>query len=126
LSVVLADDASIRGLNRQYRDRDRPTDVLSFPLRKGEYAGVGSALGDVVISIDTARRQALENGFTLDEELERLLVHGVLHLAGYDHEISAREARRMQRQERRIRAILASSFRRKKRRPPSAGKQRVR
>lgn len=101
------DDDGIRRLNREWRGKDRPTDVLSFPLQEGELSSVGDALGDVVISLPTARRQAAENGFTIVEEVDRLLVHGILHLVGYDHEVSPREARRMQRQERKLRALVA-------------------
>lgn len=100
LSILLTGDAGIRRLNRAYRRRDRPTDVLSFSLREGRFGDVSSALGDVVISLETARRQARENGVTLRQEVDRLLVHGILHLAGYDHEVSAREERRMKRKER--------------------------
>ncbi len=74
--------------------------MLSFSLREGRFGDVSSALGDVVISLETARRQARENGVTLRQEVDRLLVHGILHLAGYDHEVSAREERRMKRKER--------------------------
>jgi probable rRNA maturation factor len=97
LSVSLVGDAEIRRLNRRYRGKDRPTDVLSFSLREGEFGDVATSIGDVVISLETAKRQALENGFTLHEEVDRLLVHGILHLAGYDHEVSPREERRMKR-----------------------------
>ena len=100
LSLSLVDDAEIRRLNRAYRGKDRPTDVLSFSLREGEFGRVSSALGDVVISLETAKRQGREHGLTLGEEVNRLLVHGILHLAGYDHEISFREERRMKRKER--------------------------
>lgn len=100
LSVRLVDDAEIHGLNRDYRRRDRATDVLSFSLREGRFAELSTALGDVVISLETAKRQAAENGLALSDEVDRLLVHGIVHLAGYDHEISAREQRRMQRKER--------------------------
>ncbi|MGH7860576.1 MAG: rRNA maturation RNase YbeY [Candidatus Binatia bacterium] len=110
LSVLLTDDADIHRLNHQYRKRDRPTDVLSFSLREGRFGGVSGALGDVVISLDTARRQAEEYGFSLPAEVDRLLVHGVLHLAGYDHERSAGEARRMQRKERRLRQMIEQRF----------------
>jgi len=106
LSVSLVRDAEIRRLNRDYRRQDRPTDVLSFSLREGEFAAVSRSLGDVVISLETAARQARENGFTVGEEVERLLVHGIVHLAGYDHEVSAREARRMKRKEQQMRACL--------------------
>ncbi|MEA2625473.1 MAG: putative rRNA maturation factor [Candidatus Binatota bacterium] len=109
LSVVLTTDAEIRALNREWRGRDRPTDVLSFSLIEGPAPAV-TALGDVVISLETARRQALENGWTLAEEVDRLLVHGVLHLVGYDHEVSPAEARRMQRKERAILGRLAADL----------------
>ena len=106
LSVSLVRDDEIRDLNRRYRHKDRPTDVLAFPLREGAYAGVGNALGDVVISLETARRQAREHADALVDEVDRLLVHGILHLVGYDHEISRREERRMRRKEREVRAGL--------------------
>ena len=100
LSLSLVRDAEIRRLNRDYRGKDRPTDVLSFSLREGEFAEVSTALGDVVISLESAARQAAEHGLTLAEETDRLLVHGILHLAGYDHEVSPREEQRMKRKER--------------------------
>jgi phosphate starvation-inducible PhoH-like protein len=94
LSIVLVSDGEMQRLNRRWRRKDRPTDVLSFPL------DAGGLLGDVVISVDTARRQAAEQGTTLGREADRLLIHGLLHLLGYDHERSPAEARRMQRRER--------------------------
>jgi probable rRNA maturation factor len=94
VSLLLSDDATIQQLNRQYRDMDCPTDVLSFPQEDTK------VLGDVVISLETAARQAVEYGTTLQEEVERLLAHGILHLFGYDHEtaedasiMEAREAK---------------------------------
>ncbi len=75
-------DREIRRLNRVYRGRDVPTDVLSFP---GEEAPDGYHLGDVVISLPTARRQAAEAGHSTDRELRELLLHGLLHCLGYDH-----------------------------------------
>jgi probable rRNA maturation factor len=110
LSVSLVRDGEIRELNRRYRCKDQPTDVLAFALREGEFGAVGGALGDVVISLDTARRQALEYRGTLIDEVDRLLVHGILHLAGYDHEVSPREERRMRRRERDLRARLRRDF----------------
>jgi probable rRNA maturation factor len=107
LSVSLVRDAEIQRLNREYRGKDRPTDVLSFSLREGEFGDVAGSIGDVVISIETAARQAAENGFTLTEEVDRLLVHGVLHLAGYDHEVSVREKRRMRRKEKQLLRAVA-------------------
>ena len=81
VAVVLAGDALLRRLNRAYRGKDRPTDVLSFPGDGGE-----SGLGDVVISVATAERNARGLGRTLLQELDVLALHGFLHLLGYDHE----------------------------------------
>jgi len=90
LSVMLADDATVRELNRTYRGIDAATDVLSFSQQEGEAfvgpAGAAPHLGDVIISVDTARRQAAQAGVSLQDEVSHLLVHGVLHLLGYDHE----------------------------------------
>ena len=108
LSLVLVSDRVMHDLNREWRGKDRPTDVLAFA--QGEGAGVApdGLLGDVVISVDTARRQAATLGHSLVVEADRLLVHGLLHLLGYDHERSPAEARRMQRKERAVlRAIGA-------------------
>jgi len=102
----LVGDAEIRRLNRDYRGKDRPTDVLSFSLREGAYGDVSRALGDVVISLETAARQARERRAMIGDEVDRLLVHGILHLAGYDHEISPREERRMKRKEREMLARI--------------------
>jgi probable rRNA maturation factor len=96
LSVLLTSDRAVRALNRRWRGVDRSTDVLSFPL--SEPPGMGPVLGDVVLSMDTAARRARAEGRQLAEELERYLVHGLLHLLGYDHD-SPREARRMARRE---------------------------
>jgi probable rRNA maturation factor len=113
LSIALVGDEEMRRLNRDWRGKDRPTDVLSFSLREGEHGGVAASLGDVVISLETAARQARERRATIAREVDRLLVHGILHLAGYDHELSAREERRMKRKEREMLArISAPSARR--------------
>lgn len=102
LSVALVDDASIAELNGQYRAKPRPTDVLSFSLVEGDFADHrGGMLGDVVISVETAAAQASERHRGLDETVARLLVHGVLHLIGHDHEDDD-EAREMQAEERRL------------------------
>lgn len=103
LSLVLVSDRRMRALNRRYRKKDRPTDVLAFPLREGRFSRFrGKLLGDVVISIPTAKRQAALLGHSLRDEVSRLLVHGVLHLLGYDHERSERDALRMARKEKAI------------------------
>ncbi len=106
LSLLLVSDGEMRRLNRRWRGRDRPTDVLAFAQAEGPGGAPDGMLGDVVISVDTARRQAAERGETLGREAERLLVHGVLHLLGYDHERSMAEARRMQRRERALARVL--------------------
>jgi probable rRNA maturation factor len=95
LSVALVDDASIRALNRDYRRSDRPTDVLAFAMEEGEAlaAAQGEArmLGDVIISVPTARRQAARRRRALLPELTMLLAHGLLHLLGYDHATKRQE-----------------------------------
>jgi probable rRNA maturation factor len=104
LSLTVVDDAAIRELNRDHRGKDKPTDVLSFPMFEGgeaPQAGVERMLGDVVISVETARRQAAEYDATLQRELYRLLIHGLLHVMGHDHE-EARERAEMETQERRL------------------------
>jgi rRNA maturation RNase YbeY len=100
LSLALVDDEAIAALNAAHRGKRGPTDVLSYSLVEGAHAAHrAELLGDVVIAIGVAARQAREVGHSLNDELLRLLIHGVLHLLGYDHEI-ARDARRMQTRER--------------------------
>ncbi len=99
LSVMLCDDAFIQGLNLQWRAKDAPTDVLSFPMDDDE------VLGDVVISLDTATRQAAALGHDLHTELRVLLVHGLLHLLGHDHEQPGQDAT-MAAEEQRLLAAL--------------------
>jgi probable rRNA maturation factor len=102
LSVALVDDSEIKTLNGQWRNKPRPTDVLSFSLIEGDHADWrGGMLGDVVISVETAAVQAKERHRSLDETVGRLLVHGVLHLIGHDHEDDD-EAREMASEERRV------------------------
>jgi len=92
LSIALVSDAQIKRLNKLYRNKDKPTDVLSFPI--GEKVEDWLILGDIVISVDTAKRQAKELGHSLEEELKRLLVHGLVHLLGYDHELGGEEEKK--------------------------------
>jgi probable rRNA maturation factor len=118
LSLTLTSDRAIRALNRNYRGKDAPTDVLSFS--QIEEAGRAAPdplkvvnaknqpLGDIVISIDTALRQARELGVTPATRLRTLLAHGFLHLLGYDHERSPADARRMFARQRRLEARLAN------------------
>lgn len=100
LSVALLDDASGAALNERWRGRRGATDVLSFSLREGPHARHrGALLGDVVIAVGVAKRQAEARGHELEVECRRLLVHGVLHLLGYDH-VRPDQARRMRAKER--------------------------
>ena len=95
LSIVLCDDATIHALNRDYRHKDKPTDVLAFAMREGLAGHLAAGLlGDVIISVDTAERQARAHGRSTDEEVRMLLAHGVLHLLGFDHQ-NRRQERRM-------------------------------
>jgi len=90
----------MRSFNRRYRNIDKTTDVLSFSLREGQFRHLRpEMLGDIVLSVPAARRQAKKADHTLHHEIERLLVHGLLHLLGYDHERSRRDAHRMAKQE---------------------------
>jgi probable rRNA maturation factor len=138
LSVVLVDDAAIRALNRDFRGKDRPTDVLSFSQLEDARASARAPLeidpatrvllGDIVISIDTALAQARRAGISARERLAALLVHGMLHLVGYDHERSPMDARRMFAREREIGAALTSRSRtgRVRSRPRAARSRGVR
>ncbi|MBI1389152.1 MAG: rRNA maturation RNase YbeY [bacterium] len=85
LSVALVGDEAIHQLNRDFRGVDAPTDVLSFSMREGESIGQADVLGDIVVSLDTAARQARAAGRTLSDEIDELLFHGMIHLLGHDH-----------------------------------------
>ncbi len=107
LSVVLTGDTGIAELNERYLNRQGPTNVIAFPQQEGEQAGLTPGLlGDVVVSLDTARREAAENGLDPDEHLVRLVIHGLLHLLGHDHEHDENEAKAM---EELTETLLASS-----------------
>ncbi|MBP2645738.1 MAG: metalloprotease ybeY [Firmicutes bacterium] len=106
VSVVFVDDEAIRELNRDYRGKDMATDVLSFALEEGEEPEIiggpeEALLGDIIISLETANRQAQEYGHSPERELAYLAVHGMLHLVGYDHEQEDDKAK-MRRQEEEI------------------------
>ncbi len=97
LSIVIMDDAQIQALNHDFRGIDRPTNVLSFPMQEGEFSNITPGLlGDVVISAQTAAREAEDAGITLEERMSQLLVHGILHLVGFDHETGEEDARQME------------------------------
>lgn len=92
VSITLTDNDKIRELNKNWRNKDKETDVLSFPINEKPLRYRYTVLGDVVISIPFAKRQAEEIGYSYKEEILRLLIHGILHLLGYDHEKDEKEA----------------------------------
>jgi len=97
LSILIVDDPQIEQLNRTYLGREGPTNVIAFPMREGSYADINpQLLGDVVISIDTAAKEAGAMGIAVETRIHELLVHGILHLFGYDHEDNEQETRRME------------------------------
>lgn len=98
LGVRFASDRELRRVNRDYRGKDKPTDVLSFPGEEGEE---GRHVGDILISVPTARRQAAERGHAPEREIRTLLLHGLLHCLGYDHETDQGEMERLERRLRR-------------------------
>jgi len=96
LSILLVDDARIQELNQQYLHRDKPTNVLAFPMKEGEFSSLHpDVLGDLVISVETARRQSNRSGLDDMEMVTLLMIHGILHLLGYEHEGSRKGAREM-------------------------------
>lgn len=112
VSVLFTNDDFIAELNQQYRGVEGPTDVLSFAFRDSDeedmvkVPGIPEMLGDVIISLDTAARQAKVNGKTVQEEIALLLVHGALHLLGYDHDTTEKEAVMWKRQDEALRAVI--------------------
>ncbi|WP_457643728.1 rRNA maturation RNase YbeY [Persephonella sp.] len=95
LSITLTDNDTIHRINREWRGKDKPTDVLSFPIDEKPPGYRYRVLGDVVISLPYAKKQAEEIGIPYRDEIVRLLTHGILHLLGYDHEKDPAEAKRM-------------------------------
>ena len=109
LSIVVTGDDEIRAINAEYRGKDKPTDVLSFSQIEGHDPAAGTGpvmLGDVIVSADTAARQAESAGYSFESEMVRLLIHGTLHLLGHDHVHGGLQARRMRAEERRLAALV--------------------
>lgn len=102
LSILFTDDNHIAELNRRFLKREGPTNVLAFSMRGDDKDPDTQMLGDVVISLDAAMRDAKRDDVSFDETIDRLLIHGLLHLLGYDHEISDQEARRMEEETERL------------------------
>jgi probable rRNA maturation factor len=92
VTIAFVSDKAMQQLNRQFRGADKATDVLSFPTDEDDT----SNLGDIAISVDTAARQAKENGLKFDEEVAQLILHGLLHLCGYDHETDNGEMNKLE------------------------------
>ena len=97
LSILFLDDPQIAVLNKNYLQREGPTNVIAFPMREGAFAEINpDLLGDVVISLETAEKEGLAAGMSMKDRLWELMIHGILHLFGYDHEASETEAMRME------------------------------
>jgi len=105
ISLLFCEDSVIKDLNRQYRNKDYPTDVLSFESDEGDY------LGDLAISLDRAVQQATDFEVPFDMELKRLLIHGILHLLGYDHERSQEDEQIMIRMEEKVMRMVTNTTR---------------
>ena len=95
-TIAFVSDRKMRQLNLEFRGKDMTTDVLSFPFEADEFEIDESFLGDIVISLEQAQRQALENHFTLENEVKQLILHGILHLLGYDHETDSGEMNKLE------------------------------
>lgn len=111
-SILFADDAEVHALNREWRGKDKPTNVLSFPMLEREEllvlapGGPPELLGDIVLALETCTREAEEKAISLEHHTAHLIVHGLLHLAGYDHETSPEDARAMETTEIKALALL--------------------
>ncbi len=110
LSVLIVDDGEMARLNQQYRQIAHTTDVLSFPMMEGQFGGIApEMLGDVVISAQTAKAMSEETGSTFESVLDLLLIHGILHLLGLDHEAGPAEAKKMKLRTKELLSMLGHS-----------------
>ena len=112
VSLLFADDAEVHALNREWRSKDKPTNVLSFPMLEREDLlalasdGPPELLGDIALALETCQREAANKGVSLEAHATHLLIHGLLHLAGYDHETSPEDARAMEQLEIKALALM--------------------
>jgi probable rRNA maturation factor len=107
ISILLVDDPQIETLNQKYLNRQGPTNVIAFAMREGEFSHLTPhLLGDVVISMDTTAQEAQDAGLSMERRFNELLVHGILHLFGYDHEDSEKQARRMEEKSRELMELI--------------------
>ena len=97
ISLVITDNDQIQQLNKRYRKIDKPTNVLAFPMQEGQFRNITPGLlGDIVISCETAQKEAKSANINLTERISQLLIHGILHLIGFDHEASESDAIKME------------------------------
>jgi len=109
ISILILDDPQIEKLNQQYLNRQGPTNVIAFAMREGEFPDLTpDLLGDVVISTDTAAREAQVASMSMERRFNELLVHGILHLMGYDHETSEKDARIMEEKSRKLMELIVN------------------
>ena len=111
ISILIVDDPQIEELNRKYLNRQGPTNVIAFAMREGEFPDLTpNLLGDVVISTDTAVREAQNSAMSMERRFNELLVHGILHLMGYDHETSEQDARIMEEKSRELMELIGNDY----------------
>jgi probable rRNA maturation factor len=107
ISILIVDDPQIEILNQKYLNRRGPTNVIAFAMREGDFSHLTPhLLGDVVISTDTTAKEAPDCGMSMEHRFYELLVHGILHLFGYDHEDNEKEARRMEEKSRELMELI--------------------
>jgi len=107
LSILIVDDPEIAKLNKTYLGRPGPTNVIAFPMQEGPFGQINpSLLGDVVLSINTAAREAQDAGISVESRLDHLLIHGILHLFGFDHEKTPEQAEAMRSKEEQLLKLL--------------------
>ena len=107
ISILIVDDPQIEILNQKYLNRRGPTNVIAFAMREGDFSHLTPhLLGDVVISTDTTAKEAQDCGMSMEHRFYELLVHGILHLLGYDHENNEKEARRMEEKSRELLELI--------------------
>ena len=110
LSILIVDDQKIAQLNQEYLNRKGPTNVIAFPMREGKFSEIApNLLGDVVISIETACQEGQSGGLSMEERFDQLLIHGILHLLGYDHENTKFEARKMEKKAQELLNIIQAN-----------------
>jgi probable rRNA maturation factor len=110
LSILIVDDQQIAQFNRNYLNRIGPTNVIAFPMREGRFTEITpNLLGDVVISAQSAHQEGQSAGLSMEDRFNQLLIHGILHLSGYDHENTRTEARRMEKKTKELLNIIKAT-----------------